>query len=96
MSRVSWDDVLDEIEQTLDTVEGALADGDPVPPLAPFEPPTDVMPRLVGERRRRAQALMWRQEELTARISSEIVTTHVDMGDVRRRRRAAHAYARSG
>ena len=94
MRRALWDEVLDGIEQTLDTIDDALDQGDPVPALPPFEPPSDVMPPMTRLQQDRAEALMRRQSGLTARVTAQIVTTRSDLGDLRRRRRAAVAYAR--
>ena len=94
MTAPRWDDVLDEIQHGLDLVEDALAADEPVPTLPPFRPPADVMPVMTADQRRRAEALMRRQSEVSRRVSEGIVATRIELGEVRRRRRAAAAYGR--
>lgn len=90
-----WDTVLDEIEHAIDVVEAALAAGDPVPDLPTFDPPRDVMPPLSHRQRTRAELLMRRQANVEVRVSAEIVSAQLDLGKLRRRRRAAAAYSRA-
>lgn len=94
MSSPAWDDVLDEIEHAVVAVEDALEAGDPMPELAPFVPPTDVMPPLSHRQRSRAESLMKRQASVEVRVSAAIVSAQLDLGQLRRRRRAAVAYTR--
>lgn len=94
MSRTSWDAVLDEIEYAVAVVEEALARDEPLPTLPAFVPPSDVMPALSPEQRLRADSLMRRQASVEVRVSAEIVSAQLDLGEVRRRRRAALAYNR--
>lgn len=92
---VGWDEVLDAMDRDLTAVEEALATDAELPDLPPFSPPSDVMPPLSAHQLARAQGIMRRQAGLQVRVSAEIVSTSLDMGEVRRRRRAAVAYSRS-
>lgn len=92
----AWDAALDAIERTIDLVEDALVSGDPIPELPPFEPPADVMPPMSSVQQQRADQLMRRQSGVTRRLSAQIVSTRSEMTDLRRRRRAATTYGRTG
>lgn len=94
MNPAVWDGVLDEIEHAVALVEQALDAGEPIPELPPFEPPSDVMPPLSSRQRDRAEALMQRQASVEVRVSAEIVSAQLDLGQLRRRRKAALAYSR--
>ena len=89
-----WDAALDEIERVLDLVEDALEADEPIPTLPPFEPPADVMPPMSHGQQRRAEALMRRQAVVTSMVSGRVVTAKLELGETRRRRRAAVAYVR--
>ncbi|MFT4744880.1 MAG: endonuclease/exonuclease/phosphatase family metal-dependent hydrolase [Nitriliruptoraceae bacterium] len=95
MTGVAWDAVLDDIEHAIRTVEDAMELELPIPDIPAFVPPSDVMPRLSHRQRGRAEALMHRQASVEVRVSAEIVSTHLGLGEVRRRRRAALAYTRA-
>lgn len=71
---MSWDLVLDEFEQSLDThaaqLDAIAADADPSP-LRAWEPPVEVGPipeHLLG----RAQTLLERSDELATALSTEL------------------------
>ena len=94
MTGHAWDAVLDDIEHAIVTVEDAMDSDLPIPDLPAFVPPSDVMPPLSHRQRVRAEALMRRQAGVEVRVSAEIVSTQLNLGEVRRRRRAALAYTR--
>jgi hypothetical protein len=91
----AWDDVLDEIDRSVTLVEDAISAGEDIPALPPFVPPGDVMPPMTRAQQARAKSLMRRQVGAEVGVSAQIVTTTLDLGEVRRRRRAASAYARA-
>lgn len=95
MRNVGWDEVLDEIDRSVTLVEDAVAAGEDIPELPPFDPPSDVMPPMSRAQQVRAKSLMRRQVSTEVAVSAEIVATTVELGETRRRSRAAHAYARS-
>lgn len=95
MTTVGWDEVLDEIDRAVTIVEDALTAGDDVPEVPPFVPPADVMPPMTPAQQVRAKALMRRQMGTEVTLSAEIVATTLELGETRRRFRAAQAYARN-
>ena len=89
-----WDSVLDDLEATIEAVEQALLDDQPVPDLGEFRPPDADLPPLTGRHLARAQALHRRQARVELEASSRIVSAQLGLGELRRRRRAATAYGR--
>lgn len=88
--------MLDELEGVLATVEHALAAGEPIPALPEFQPPTDGdLPPLAGADLVRARSLQRRQANIELEASARLVSVQLDLSELRRRRQAATAYARS-